>query len=104
MTIQLSQNVLAMKEYKAVLEEASGLGNPCSETGHLCYENELLPRPVWFKGSRDRGLRRNNVAETSCQIHNIYCTKHHSNTINNCHGQARWLVSWHDGLIHCLLN
>ena len=46
-----------MREYKAVLEEASSLKEPDSEIGHLYQENRLLPRPVWFKGSRDRGLR-----------------------------------------------
>ena len=53
-----------MKDYKAVLAEAESLAKPYSETGHLYPENELLPRPVWFKGSRDRGLRGNIVAWT----------------------------------------
>ena len=51
-----------MKDYKAVLAEASGIAQPYSETGHLYQENRLLPRPVWFKGSRDRGLRENLAA------------------------------------------
>ena len=51
-----------MKGYKAFLAEASSLKEPYSETGHLYQENRLLPRPVWFKGSRDRGLRGNLVA------------------------------------------
>jgi len=51
-----------MREYKAVLGEASGVAKPYSETGHLYQENRLLPRPVWFKGSRDRGLRGNLAA------------------------------------------
>tara|TARA_Y100001968_G_scaffold230940_1_gene213778 strand:+ start:212 stop:367 length:156 start_codon:yes stop_codon:yes gene_type:complete len=46
-----------MKEYKAVLLEASCLNKPYSEIGHLYPEAELLPRPIWFKGSRDRYLR-----------------------------------------------
>ena len=46
-----------MKEYKAVLSEASSLKKPYSEIGHLYQENRLLPRPIWFKGSRDRGMR-----------------------------------------------
>ena len=57
MTSKSSRNVLSMKEYKAVLAEASILEKPYSETGHLYPENELLPRPTWFKGSRDRGFR-----------------------------------------------
>ena len=48
-----------MKVYKAVLAEASGVEQPYSETGHLYQENRLLPRPVWFKGSRNRGMREN---------------------------------------------
>ena len=51
-----------MKGYKAFLAEASSLKEPYSERGHLYQENRLLPRPVWFKGSRDRGLRGNLAA------------------------------------------
>ena len=51
-----------MNDYKAVLVDASSLKKPYSETGHLYQENRLLPRPVWFKGSRDRGLRGNLAA------------------------------------------
>ena len=51
-----------MREDKAVLGEASGVAKPFSETGHLYQENRLHPRPVWFKGSRDRGLRGNLAA------------------------------------------
>ena len=62
MTSKSSRSVLSMKEYKAVYAEASGVVKPYSETGHLYQENRLLPRPVWFKGSRDRGLRGNIAA------------------------------------------
>jgi len=62
MTSKSSKSVLSMREYKAVLEEASSIEKPYSETGHLYPENELLPRPIWFKGSRDRGLRGNLAA------------------------------------------
>ena len=62
MTSKASRSVLSMKDYKAVLPEASGVAKPYSETGHLYQENRLLPRPVWFKGSRDRGLRGNLAA------------------------------------------
>jgi len=51
-----------MKDYQAVLPKASSFAKPYSETGHLYKENRLLPRPVWFKGSRDRGLRGNLAA------------------------------------------
>ena len=51
-----------MREYKAVLAEASNIEKPYLEIGHLYQENRLLPRPVWFKGSRDRGLRGNLAA------------------------------------------
>tara|TARA_B100000902_G_C26755653_1_gene643108 strand:+ start:126 stop:281 length:156 start_codon:yes stop_codon:yes gene_type:complete len=51
-----------MEEYKAVLSGASSLEKPSSEMGHLYPVNEILPRPVWFKGSRDRGLREDIAA------------------------------------------
>ena len=51
-----------MREYKAVLAEASSVAKTYSETGHLYEENRLLPRPVWFKGSRNRGLRQDIAA------------------------------------------
>ena len=62
MSSKLSRNVLSMNDYKAVLVESSSLKRPYSDKGHLLPENELLPRPVWFKGSRDRGLRGNQAA------------------------------------------
>ena len=62
MTSKFSRSVLSIKEYKAVLAEASSLTKPYLETGHLYPENELLPRPIWFKGSRDRGLREDIAA------------------------------------------
>ena len=57
MTSKSSRSILSMNDYKAVLEEASGVEKPYSESGHLYQESRLLPRPVWFKGSRDRGFR-----------------------------------------------
>tara|TARA_B100000579_G_scaffold219668_1_gene179669 strand:- start:164 stop:352 length:189 start_codon:yes stop_codon:yes gene_type:complete len=62
MTSKFSQSVLSIEEYKAVLAEASTLEKTYSETGHLYPVNELHPRPVWFKGSRDRGLREDIAA------------------------------------------
>ena len=62
MTSKSSRSVLSMEEYKAVLAEASTLEKPYSETGHLYQENRLLPRPVWFKGSRSRWLREDIAA------------------------------------------
>ena len=62
MTSKTSRIVLSMKAYKAVLIEASSLKKPYSERGHLYQENRLLPRPVWFKGSRNRGLREDIAA------------------------------------------
>ena len=61
MTSKSSRIVLSMEEYKAVLAEASTLEKPYSETGHLYPVNDL-PRPAWFKGSRDRGLREDIAA------------------------------------------
>tara|TARA_B100000579_G_scaffold230401_1_gene188783 strand:+ start:380 stop:568 length:189 start_codon:yes stop_codon:yes gene_type:complete len=57
MSSKSSRNVLSMNDYKAVLAEASSLDKPYLERGHLYPENALLPRPVWFKGSRERGIR-----------------------------------------------
>ena len=57
MTSKSYRSVLSMNDYKAVLVEASSVAKPYSETAHLHSDNELLPRPIWFKGSRDRGLR-----------------------------------------------
>ena len=62
MTSKSSRSVLSMEEYKAVLAEASTLENSYSETDPLYQGNELLPRPVWFKGSRDRCLREDIAA------------------------------------------
>ena len=63
MSSQSSQSgVLSMNDYKAVLAEASSVAQAYSETGHLYQESRLLPRPVWFKGSRDRGLREDIAA------------------------------------------
>ena len=62
MTSKSSRNVLSMEEYKSVLAEASTFEKPFSETGHLYEENRLPPRPVWFKGSRNRGLREDIAA------------------------------------------
>ena len=57
MSSKSSRSVLSLNDHKAVLAEDSGVAKPYSETGHLYQENRLHPRPVWFKGSRDRGLR-----------------------------------------------
>ena len=62
MTFKSSRNVLSMDDYKVVLSEASTVAKPYSETGHLYQENRLFPRPVWFKGSRNRGLREDIAA------------------------------------------
>ena len=62
MTSKSSRSVLSMEEYKAVLAEASTLEKPYSETGHLYSVNVLLPRPLWFKGSSDIGLREDIAA------------------------------------------
>ncbi len=62
MTSKSSRSILSMEEYKAVLAEASTLEKSYSEKAHSYPVNELLPRPVWFKGSRDRGLREEIAA------------------------------------------
>ena len=64
MSSKSSRSVLSINGYKAVLAEASTLEEPYpySDTGHLYPVNKLLQRPVWFKGSRDRGLREDIAA------------------------------------------
>ena len=62
MSSESSQGVLSMNDYKAVLAESSSVAKPYSETGHLHQENRLLPRPIWFKGSRDRGFKKDIAA------------------------------------------
>ena len=62
MTSKSSRSVLSMREYKAVLAEASSIEKSYSEAGHLYPENELLPRPIWFKGIMDRGYRGDMAA------------------------------------------
>jgi len=47
-----------MNDYKAVLAEASSGAKPDSKIGHLYQENRLLPRPIWFRESRDIELRK----------------------------------------------
>ena len=58
MSPQSSKSVLSINDYKAVLAEGSSVAKPYSETGHLHQENRLLPRPVWFKESRNRGFKK----------------------------------------------
>ena len=62
MTSKSSRSILSMKEYKAVLAEASTLEKPYSDTGYSYQESKLLRKPVWFKGSRHRGLREDIAA------------------------------------------
>ena len=57
MTSKSSRSVLSMEEYKEVLTEGPTLEKPYLESGHLYPENELLPRPLGFKGSKDIVLR-----------------------------------------------
>ena len=62
MTPKSSPNLLSIEEYKALPSKDSSIENLYFKTGHSNPENELLPRPIWFKGSRDRGLRENIAA------------------------------------------
>ena len=49
MTSKSSVGVFSMKEYKAVLAEASNLEKLYSEAGYLYAEKEHLPKPVFIK-------------------------------------------------------
>ena len=62
MSSKSSRSALSLNDYKAVLAEDSSVEKPYSETGHLHQESRLLPRPVWFKGSRERALRKDIAA------------------------------------------
>ncbi len=62
MSSKSSRSVLSLNDYKSVLAEDSSAAKPYSVTDHLHQESRLLPRPVWFKGSRERGLRRDIAA------------------------------------------
>ena len=62
MSSKSSRSVLSLNDYKAVLAEDSNDEKPYSEAGHLHQDSRLLPRPVWFKGSRERGLRKDIAA------------------------------------------
>ncbi len=57
MTSKSSQNFHSIKEYKSIILEPANFKKSCSESDHLCSQNKFLPRSLWFKGSRDRGLR-----------------------------------------------
>ena len=57
MTSKSSENILSMKEYKAVLDEISSSKKPYLETGHLHQEKEYFQKNKWFKGARERGFR-----------------------------------------------
>ena len=62
MSSQSSQSVLSMNDYKAVFAEGSSVAKHYSETGHLHQGSRLSSRPVWCKGSRDRGFRKDIAA------------------------------------------
>ena len=62
MITKSSQSVLAMKADKAVPAKALTLEMPNSRIVDLYPENRLSQRFLWFKGSRDRGLREDIAA------------------------------------------
>ncbi len=57
MTSKSSQDVLLMKEYKAILDAEANSKESFSKIDRLHQDNVLLTRSKWFKGSRDRGLK-----------------------------------------------
>ncbi len=62
MTSKSSHNVLSIKEDKLIILEPGSFNRPCSDSNHLCSQNKFLPRSLWYKGSRDRGLREDVAA------------------------------------------
>ena len=59
--IEESTANLEEKVYEALLQEDSNINQAYSETGHL-HPEKNTPQYIWFKGSRDRGLRGNIAA------------------------------------------
>jgi len=45
------------KSSRSAFSEPLSIKKSNSEKAQLYPVNELLPRPAWFKGSRDRGLK-----------------------------------------------
>ena len=62
MTTKSSPNLYSIEEYKALLSKDSSIENLYFKAGHSNPENELLLRPIWFKGGRKRSPR-GNLAE-----------------------------------------
>tara|TARA_Y100001968_G_scaffold46092_1_gene36212 strand:+ start:195 stop:383 length:189 start_codon:yes stop_codon:yes gene_type:complete len=62
MTSKSSQNVLSIKEYKSIILEPVSFKKPFLKSANLCSQDKFLPRALWFKGSRDRGLREDVAA------------------------------------------
>ena len=52
---------LEKKVYETVLEEYSSINKAYSETGHL-HTGKNTPQYIWFKGSRDRGFKKDIAA------------------------------------------
>ena len=53
--------VLSLEEYKVIVKEDSSTRKEYSKVGHL-YPEKNTPQYRWFKGSRDRGVRRDIAA------------------------------------------
>ncbi len=56
-----SHVVLSLEEYKAIVDEDSTANEKYSKVGHL-YPEKNTSHFQWFKGSRDRGLKRDIAA------------------------------------------
>ena len=56
-----SDVVLSLEEYKVIVKEDSSTRKEYSKVGHL-YPEKNTPQYRWFKGSRDRGVRRDIAA------------------------------------------
>ena len=56
-----SDIILSLEEYRVLVNEESNASKEYSKVGHLYPENNT-PQLRWFKGSSDRGIRRELAA------------------------------------------
>ncbi len=57
MSSKPSRNLPSVKVYKGIFDAECDSKQAYSETVQLYQNNVLKNKPIWFKGSRDRGLK-----------------------------------------------